>query len=119
MRNIQIIASLILSGEMLKARAYAREYLDSSPDIKSDSIMINTNSHCEIALTAALSDLFARRLNQPKAAWTSEVKPISKTQYLLKGVELMPNLKTLCDKQSPPELKRYGFLAPPDFLTFV
>jgi hypothetical protein len=39
--------------------------------------------------------------------------------FVVKSAETMPRLRHLCETQSPEPLRRRGFLAPPDFLTFA
>lgn len=118
MNDLSDVADAILSQKPLRARALMRGYIQNNPVIETQ--LPPDNGSPELyALTAALTELFARRLNQTPPAWTSTVVPLREFYYLLDNASSMPHLRLLCNTDSPEELKKFGFLAPSDYLTFA
>jgi hypothetical protein len=72
-----------------------------------------------LAAAASLIELLAQRRGQSPPDWTKDIGPLDTPVFLFKWAERMKNTRRLCEEHSPEPLKKRGFLAPPNYLTFV
>jgi hypothetical protein len=71
----------------------------------------------ERAAAAAIVELLCERAGITPPDWVSSVPALSEPHFVLSHAQRLPRLRALCLEESPPALRRRGFLAPPDFLT--
>jgi hypothetical protein len=71
------------------------------------------------ALAASVTELLAFRSGQTPPEWTAQVPPAPERIFLVRAARTMPRLRELCEREGPIPLRRRGFLAPPEFLTFA
>ena len=118
MTRIEQIAEAALAGDSLILRSLTQDFLREHPDLTQ---FTKPDIHNEQILAAAASfiELFAERQQQSPPAWTAEVGPLPQSIYLLKSAQTMQRLRHLCETESPEPLRKRGFYAPPNYLTFV
>jgi hypothetical protein len=118
MIRIEQIAEAALAGDSLVLRSLTQDFLREHPDL---TRLTKPDSNDEQILAAAASfiELFAERQKQSSPAWTAEVGPLPETIYLLKSALTMKRLRHLCETESPEPLRKRGFYAPPNYLTFA
>src|SRR5262245_10526388 len=116
--TIEKIAEVALGegGRLLRGMAMA--LLRENPDL-SCIPKPQTNDPRILAAAASLIELLAQRRGQRPPEWTKEIGPLDTPVFLFKGAEQMKNTRRLCEEHSPEPLKKRGFLAPPNYLTFV
>lgn len=73
----------------------------------------------ELALAAGVVELLAARAGEQPPAWTSQIGTGPKDVFLVRAVETMPRLREVCLREGPEPLRKRGFFAPPEFLTFA
>ncbi len=76
-------------------------------------------SPAALVILAGLLELLAQHWRQVPPAWTKDVGAMPQAFFLSKYADKMPNLRRLCETESPPSLKKRKLYAPPDFLKFV
>jgi hypothetical protein len=118
MVQIEQIAEAVLQGNSLAARSLAQDFLREQPDLAQLS-KPNVSDERILAAAASLLELFAERRKQAPPTWTGEVGPLPESIFLLKAAATMKRLRYLCESESPEPLRKRGFYAPPDYLTFV
>jgi hypothetical protein len=118
MTPIEKIAMVALERDSLQLRSLVQDFLRRTARL-SDVPSPETDNQSVMALSAALLELLALRTSQPPPAWTATVGAADRPRYLLKSADRMKRLRTLCRRESPEPLRKRGFYAPPDFLTFV
>jgi hypothetical protein len=74
-------------------------------------------SAVELALAAGVVEMLARRAGEEPPGWAREVRRSPGKVFLVRAADSMPRLRRLCEEEGPPELRRKGFFAPPEFLT--
>ncbi len=81
----------------------------------------HTRDKKTLAAAASLLELFAERRGQAPPEWTGEIEPLPTPMYLAQGIgpATRRSIRRLADEKSPEPLRRRGFLAPPNYLTFV
>ena len=74
----------------------------------------------ELAVCAALLELFASRRGEPPPDWTADVGGIMPPRFLMGGYEReFPSLGERWQKESPEPLKRRNLWASAEFLEFT
>lgn len=118
MITIETIAQSALAKDNLATRSLVQDFLRTEPNF---SIIPRPDllEHAELAIAAALLELFAQRQNQTAPKWTAEIDGVSEPFFLIKSVEKMRRLRNLCLQESPEPLRKRKFFAPPDYLDFV
>jgi hypothetical protein len=119
--TIEQIASRVLDeGEDRLLRGMVMALLDENPTL-SDISRPQTEDHRILAVSASLLELFAQRSNQSPPEWTKEVGPLPEPIYLVHGIgeATRKYLRRISDAQSPEPLRKRGFVATPNYLTFV
>ena len=71
----------------------------------------------ERAAAAAIVELLCERAGIMPPDWVDRAPVLNEPHFVLSHAQRMPRLRALCLEESPPALRRRGFLAPPDFLT--
>lgn len=110
------LAEAALQRDNLLLRGLLSDLLRDSPDVK-DWPPPATEHDRNLAVAASIAELVARHRKQPPPQWAGRVPAMGDTFYLVKTAAFMRGIRKLCDEQSPSELRKRGFLAPPDFLT--
>jgi hypothetical protein len=118
MTPIEEIAVVALERDGLQLRSLVQDFLRHTPRL-SDVPPPDTDDISVMAMSAALLELLALRTNQPPPLWTAAVGAVARPRYLLKSADRMKRLQALCLRESPEPLRKRGFYAPPDYLTFV
>jgi hypothetical protein len=118
MTPIEKIAVAALERDSLQLRSLVQDFLRRTARL-SDVPSPETDNQSVMAMSAALLELLALRTSQPPPAWTATVGAVDRPLYLLKSADRMKRLRTLCRRESPEPLRKRGFYAPPDYLTFV
>ncbi|MBI3735593.1 hypothetical protein HY256_03660 [Candidatus Sumerlaeota bacterium] len=112
------ITQAALKRDALTLRALVQEFLRvhrNFGDIKKP----DTADAREMAFAASLVELLAMRSEAKPPSWTREVPASPEPFYLLAYAEKMPRLRRMCHDESPEPLRKRGFYAPPNFLTFA
>ncbi len=112
------IVAALFTEDHFALRCLIQDALDSIPDI-SDWPEPTNKDPLQKAALAAITDLLASYRGQMAPAWTATVEPLQEPHYLMSSLSGMKNLRLLCETQSPEQLRRKGFLAPPGFLQFA
>ncbi len=79
----------------------------------------NTLNEAELAAAASLIELLCERAGVHPPSWTSKAPSLKSPFYVVASAKRMPRLRVLCETQGPETLRKRGFLAPPEFLTFA
>jgi hypothetical protein len=118
--TIEQIAEVALAGGSRLLRGMTMALLRENSDL-SQIPRPKTDDPLILAAAASLIELFAQRRGQSPPEWTKEIGPLPKPIYLVKGIgkETTKNIRRLADAQSPEPLRKRGFLAPANYLTFV
>jgi hypothetical protein len=118
--TIEQIASKALEGNDRLLRGMVMALLDENPTL-SDILRPQTDDQRILAASASLLELFAQRSNQSPPEWTKEIGPLPEPVYLVNGIGPATRgyLRRIADAQSPEPLRKRGFLATPNYLTFV
>jgi hypothetical protein len=118
MVQIEQIAAAALAGDGLNARNLTQDFFRQGQPLH-DIPKPEPADEVLLAASAALLELFAIRLGQPAPDWTAEIGPLAEPIYLLKAAKTMKRLRQLCQTESPEPLRKRGFYAPPNYLTFI
>lgn len=118
MVTIEQVAKAALNGEGLQLRSLAQDFLREHADL-STCTKPNTNDARVLATAASLIEMFAARKHQLAPVWSSSVGALSEPIYLVKAALTMKRLRTLCETEAPPSLRRRRLFAPPNYLEFV
>src|SRR5262245_43664074 len=113
---IDELALALLNCDNLLLRSLAQDAMTKYPDI-SNWPQPSSADPALRAAAAAIAELLAARYDQPAPLWTESVAPLREPMFVIKAAKTMRRLRTLCETESPPPLKKRGFYAPPDFLT--
>jgi hypothetical protein len=116
--TIEQIAVRAFEGEDRLLRGMVMALLRENPDL-SRIPKPQTDDPRILAAAASLIELFAQRRGQRPPDWTKDIGPLDTPVFLFKGAERMKNTRRLCEEHSPEPLKKRGFLATPNYLTFV
>jgi hypothetical protein len=115
MKTMDEIAAAALNRDNLALRGLLMDMLVECPDVRRWLAPITTDKQA-MAVAASIAELVARHRNQSAPTWTVNVPPTDGLFYMVKTAQYMRGIKKLCDEGSPVELRKRGFLAPPDFL---
>jgi hypothetical protein len=118
--TIEQVASKALQGDDRLLRGMVMALLRENPNL-TDITRPQTDDHRILAASASLLELFAQRSNQSPPEWTKEIGPLPEPVYLVNGIGEATTkfIRRLADDQSPEPLRKRGFLATPNYLTFV
>jgi hypothetical protein len=118
--SIEQIAELALQEESRLLRGMTMAFLRENPFLSKIS-RPQTKDQRILAAAASLLELFAERRGQQPPEWTKEIGPLPEPVYLVKGIgrETTKFIRRLADAQSPEPLRKRGFLATANYLTFV
>jgi hypothetical protein len=118
--TIEQIASKALQGEDRLLRGMVMALLRENPAL-CDITRPQTDDQQILAASASLLELFAERYNQSPPEWTKEIGPLTEPIYLVNGIgkESRRLVHRMADAQSPEPLRKRGFLATANYLTFV
>ena len=115
MATLEDLAAAALSGDALGLRSLALEWLRSERPV-AETPRPDTTDVRVLAVSAALAELFAQRLQQPPPPWTSQIGPLPEPIFLVRSAARMKRLRQLCENESPLPLRRRRLFAPPNFL---
>lgn len=115
---IEQIVDAALTQESLQLRSLVQQFSRSNPNFGQLPIFA-TDDPTKFALAAALVELLAQQANQEPPAWTTKAQALAEPMFLLKSVATMKRLRQLCMEESPLPLKKRGFYAPPNYLSFA
>ncbi len=118
MVEIEHIAQAALAGDSLQTRSLTQDFLREQKDLASLPQPQTSDSRV-LALSAALAELFATRLNQSAPVWTKSIGGVNEPVFLVKSALTMKRLRSLCEAESPLPLRKRKFFAPPNFLEFA
>ena len=112
---IDQLADAAIRRDSLALRALAQEFVRTQPRLRNIPRPV-TSDPLELALAAALLELFAERTDQPRPDWTERVGAPPQPFYLVEAATRMKRLRQLCETEAPEPLRRCRLYAPPDFL---
>lgn len=112
------IAEAALTLDNFALRCCVQEMIHAYPQVNKWRIP-DSQDATVLAVAASIAELVANRLNQAAPLWAKQIPGLPQNFYLVSSAHTMPGMKTLCDQESPAELHKRGFLAPPGFLTFA
>jgi hypothetical protein len=118
MAKIEEIAKAAITGDGLRTRSLAQDFLRENPQLVNVPLP-DVNDINVLAAAAALLELFASRFNQEPPAWTKEVGPVTEPIFLVKSTMNMERLRVLCETSSPAPLRKRKLYAPPNYLEFA
>lgn len=118
MEIVEQIVQAALDQEALQLRSLIQQFLRNSPRFE-ELLPFNSEDPVKFALAAALIELLAEQTQQTPPSWTNTAVPLSEPMFLLKSALKMKHLRQLCLDESPLPLKKRGFYAPPNYLSFA
>ena len=118
MVRIDDLAEAALSGDALRLRSLAQDWLGENRSIES-SRPPESNDPTLRAIAAGLVEMFAERRGERPPAWSEGIAAAPERVYLVKAARTMSRLRRICETESPRALRRRNLLAPPTFLEFV
>lgn len=116
--TIEQLAQAALDLNNFHLRDLTQEFLRENLDLSKVN-KPRTDDPRVLAAAASLLELFALRAGQEPPAWTEKVRPLPENMYLVEAAATGSYTRRLCDTEAPEPLRKRGFLAPPDFLTFL
>jgi hypothetical protein len=118
MEIVNQIIDAALAQEALRLRELIQQFGRMKPDF-AELPPVASDDPVRFALGAAIIELLAEQANQEPPLWTATAPSLAEPMFLLKSVTKMKHLRQLCLEQSPPPLKKRGFYAPPNYLSFA
>jgi hypothetical protein len=118
MVTIEQLTDAAIRRDSLMLRALAQELVRTQPRLR-DVPRPDTSDPLELAVAAALLELFAQRTDQPQPDWTASVGAPPEPFYLVDAAARMRRLRVLCESQAPEPLRKRRLYAPPGFLQFA
>ena len=118
MEIVEQIVQAALNQEALQLRSLIQQFLRNNPHFE-ELPVFNSEDPVKFALAAAIIELLAEQTKQVPPSWTIEAESLSEPMFLLKSAVKMKRLRQLCIEESPPPLKKRGFYAPPNYLSFA
>jgi hypothetical protein len=116
--KLEDLAQAAIAGDALRLRQLAQDWLRDTPHLSECQPPDSSDPQVPI-VAAALVELFADRLNQQPPSWTAQIAGLPNPLYLLKSAQTMPRLRTMCQAESPPPLRKRNLFAPANFLSFA
>ena len=116
MADLERLARAALERQALRLRMLADDLLQTEPRASAWGPPTTSDPRL-LAVAASLAELLSERTGQPAPAWTSAVGPLLEPFFLVQAAEHMPNMRALCERESPEPLRRRRLFAPPNFLT--
>lgn len=118
--TIEQVARGALEGESRLLRGITMAFLRQNPRLNLVP-RPETDDKCVLAAAASLLELFAQRSGQPPPEWTRDIGPLPNPIYLVKGIgpATTRSIRRLARDESPEPLRKRGFLATPNYLSFV
>jgi hypothetical protein len=117
MNTFETLVQAAANRDALKLRELTLEFLDAHAALENVAQPGFTDLK-HLVIAAGLLDLFAARRGQRAPTWVAEVSSVEPF-FLVAAAERMPRLRALCEAEAPPELKKRGLFAPPNFLEFA
>jgi hypothetical protein len=117
--NATSLGKAMIARDAMALRAMAQDILRDPRGIIPYFPDSTEASTAERAGAAAVLDLLATRSGVAVPDWVKSVPPLDPPMFAVATAETMPRLRALCLAESPEPLRRRGFHAPPDFLTFA
>ena len=118
MINADELAEAALSGEALRLRSLAQDWLrensqpaDSPPPLSTDPTVR--------AAAAGIVELLCERSGRAAPDWARSIGAAPQPRHLLKAAATMLRLRALCEAESPAPLRRRNLFAPADYLRFA
>ncbi len=118
MEIVDQIVQAALDQKALQLRSLIQQFLRNNPCFE-ELPVFNSEDPIKFALAAAIIELLAEQTKQVPPNWTTEARALSEPIFLLKSAEKMKRLRQLCVEESPLPLKKRGFYAPPNYLSFA
>ena len=118
MVTIEQVAEAILHQDAIVVRDMVQRFLQQQPTLVHITLP-QTDDPQRLAISAALLELFAERSQQAPPSWTQTIPALSEPLYLVRAAHHMKRLRTLCETQAPPPLRKRRLYAPPNYLQFV
>lgn len=118
MEMIEQIVNAALAQESLQLRGLIQQFSRTNPDF-SKLPPLATSNPTKFALAASIVELLAQQANQEPPSWTAKAQSLTEPIFLLKSASKMKRLRQLCIDESPLPLKKRGFYAPPNYLSFA
>ncbi|MCP5100726.1 MAG: hypothetical protein GY943_34690 [Chloroflexi bacterium] len=118
MEIVEQIVQAALAQEALLLRSLVQQFLRSNPRFE-ELPVFNMEDPIKFALAAAIIELLAEQTKQIPPSWTVDAGSLPEPMFLLKSAAKMKRLRQLCVEESPLPLKKRGFYAPPNYLSFA
>lgn len=118
MEIVEQIVEAALAQEALQLRSLIQQFLRNNPRFEALP-PFHSKDPVKFALAAAIIELLAEQAKQAPPSWTVEAGALSEPMFLLKSAAKMKRLRQLCVEESPLPLKKRGFYAPPNYLSFA
>ena len=118
METLDALATAALRRDNLQLRSLVQDLIRSTPNLTALNPPRTADSR-SLAAAASLVELLCERQSQAPPSWTASIAGLAEPFYLVASALKMKHLRELCDRESPPALRKRGFLAPPNFLEFA
>jgi hypothetical protein len=118
MADIEHLAEAAMSGDTLRLRSLAQDWLRTSPSLHDVERPHSTNPEI-LSIAAALVELFAQRRHEGIPEWVKQTGALKRPLFLVKSATKMKRLRELCERESPEPFRKRNLFAPPTFLEFV
>ena len=118
MEIVEQIVKAALNQEALQLRSLIQQFLRNNPHFETLPVF-DSEDPIKFALAASIIELLAEQAKQVPPSWTTEAGSLPEPMFLLKAAVKMKRLRQLCVEESPLPLKKRGFYAPPNYLSFA
>jgi hypothetical protein len=118
MVKILDMARALINGSALELRQLSMDALESPHELALVPMPTNVAA-TELAAAAGIVELLCDRAGVTTPSWVHSAPTLEVPMFVVKSAARMPRLRTLCETEGPVALRKRGFLAPPEFLTFA
>ena len=115
---IDELAEAALAGDALRLRSLTQDWLAEQRPMSRCAAPVSSDPTVR-AIAAGLVEMLAERRNETPPSWTHQIEAAPQPTYLVKAARTMRRLRTICETESPPPLRRRNLLAPANFLQSV
>lgn len=118
MVKLEEIARAAINGNALTTRSLVQDWLAHAP-MDRDCRQPQSCDTTILAVAASVVESLAERSGDAPPAWTALIAPLREPLFLVRAAQTMPNLRLLCERETPAALRKRGIFAPPNYLTFA
>jgi hypothetical protein len=116
--ELRDVVRALLAFDTLAAREWVQDAARAGRDFSREPRPEGLSEE-ELALAAGVVELLAARAGMAPPEWTPSVPAAPRIVHLVRAAHSMRRLRADCEQNGPEQLRRRGFYAPPEFLTFA